>query len=93
MPNIADMTLEQLQDYALGLEQERDTACADLETSRGECETLRQTNLMLQNRNNELFLRVEQAQRGTAGTDPHGTEEDPETVEEYAVKNFKNILG
>lgn len=90
--NIAEMTLEQLQDYALRLEGERDTARADLEAAMTEAETLRSTNLMLQNRNNELFLRVEQAQRGT---DPGSGDPDPEptTLEEYAAENARKILG
>lgn len=90
---IAEMTLEQLQDYALKLEGEKKTAEEALQAEKEASEALRETNLMLQNRNNELFLRVEQAQRGTAGPDPKPAEEPVETAEEFAAKNFKNILG
>lgn len=87
------MTLEQLQDYALKLEGEKKASDDALEAVKAENAKLLERNGALQDRNNELFLRIEQGQRGTAGTDPQPAEEPVETAEEFAEKNFKEILG
>lgn len=87
------MTLEQLQDYALKLEGEKKVSDDALAAAQAENAKLLERNGALQDRNNALFLQVEQSQRGTAGTYPQPAEEPTETAEEYAAKNFKNILG
>jgi len=89
MKKISEMTLEELQDYALQLESDK----TSLETQIGEKDAsikdLTDTNLMLQQRNNKLFMQVEQGQK------EEETSEEPEkveTCEEYAIKNMKGIL-
>lgn len=95
MKKISEMTQAELQDYALSLEEEKASLKSQLETSKNESDELRKTNLMLQERNNKLFMQVEQSATSTAsGDDPE--EEEPEEVEsceDFAIKNFKEIMN
>lgn len=92
---ISEMSLDQLRDHALAqeskinaLEEEKKTAAADLEE-------LRKTNLLLQTRNNELFMRVEQQhqQQPEGDQDDQDDHDDHETCEEFAIKNMKGIMN
>lgn len=76
---ISDMTFEELQDYALQLEEKN----VGLETTnaalKAEKEELMGINLTLQKRNNDLFMRVEQSGSVTPAASP---ENEPETKTE-----------
>lgn len=85
---IHSMTLEQLQDWAIERLAQEQAAQESHAALVAENEELRRTNRALQDRNNQLFMRVEQGIRGN-DTPP---EEQQETNEEFATKNFKEIL-
>lgn len=87
---IAEMTLTELQDYALQLEQDVATRDASITQKDEELAELRNTNLLLQERNNKLFVQVEQGIKGQQDTEDDGDE--VESCEEFAIKNLKGIL-
>ena len=89
MKKIAEMTLEELQDYALQLETDKTSLEAQITEKDTSIKDLTDTNLMLQQRNNKLFMQVEQGQRA-----PEEQEEPEkvETCEEFAINNMKGIL-
>ena len=89
MKKISDMTLTELQDYALQLEQEKAAQAQQLEAKDTENKELTAANLLLQKRNNELFMKVEAGTRNEPTPEP---ETDPESCEEFAAKNINNIL-
>ena len=88
------MTLTELQDYALSLQSDKKALEDSVKEKDDEIAEMQRTNLMLQKRNNELFMRVEQ----DANSDPTPAPAadptpDPEpTLEEFAMKNFKEIM-
>lgn len=89
MKKISEMSLEELQDYALQLETEKTSLTDQLGEKDGKIKELNDTNLLLQQRNNKLFMQVEQGQK----EDPKPEEpEKVETCEEFALKNMKGIL-
>lgn len=92
MKKISEMTLTELQDYALTLEQSKTTLEADLTTKNGEIEELRKTNNALQDRNNKLFMQVEQSVKGTEGEEDEGDPAPVESCEEFALKNLKGLI-
>lgn len=80
---ISEMTLEQLQDYALQLEQEKTASAETLATKDAEIEELKGFNKDLQRRNMDLFKKVEQA--GSAPDDkPADPPKPTETCEDFA---------
>ena len=84
---ISEMTLEQLEDYALNLESEKQTLTTQVTTLTAEKTELQGLNTELQKRNNALFLKVEQQ------VNPDTTEPQPEpvaTLEEVAIDIFNN---
>ena len=83
--NISEMTLEQLQDYALQLEQERDALNVEKETLTQEKTELTEINKTLIKRNNDLFIKVEQ---GTIQPTPADPTPQTETCEAFA----KNLV-
>lgn len=90
------MTLTELQDYALSLQSEKTALENSITAKDGELAELQRTNLLLQKRNNELFMRVEQD--ASKAPVPENTDTDPEpdpepTPEEFASKNFKEIMN
>lgn len=87
---IAEMTLTELQDYALQLEQDVATRDASITQKDEELAELRNTNLLLQERNNKLFVQVEQGIKGQQDTEDDADE--VESCEEFAIKNLKGIL-
>lgn len=82
---ISEMTLEQLQDYALKLEQDNAQAKSDIEKVKAEVNELTGFNKALQKRNNELFMQVEQQ---GSNTPDEGEKDKPpvpvKTCEEFA---------
>lgn len=80
-----------MQDYALTLEQDKQTLTSNLATKDTELKELQDTNLLLQKRNNELFVRVEQ---GVKSPQENEQEDDQpvESCEDFALKNIKEIL-
>ena len=81
------MTLEQLQDYALQLENDKQVNDQALAERDNEIKTLKDINLDLQKRNKELFLKVEQQPQGDpAPSDPTNDPNNVESIEDV-VKN------
>lgn len=81
---ISEMTLEQLQDYAVQLENDKAVSDQALADKENENKTLKEINLDLQKRNKELFLKVEQ--QPTPSNNPTPEPDDVESYED-AVKN------
>lgn len=84
---ISKMTLEELQDYALSLEQDKQTLTEQNTTLTKENNELNTVNRALQKRNNDLFMRVEQSIKP-----PVEPATDPKKVvscEEFAKNLFK----
>lgn len=81
MKNISEMSLEELQDYALSLEEERTAAAARESALNGKIGELTELNQALQTRNNNLLMKVEQK---NAGTDPDSAPAPVETCEDFA---------
>lgn len=81
---ISEMTLEQLQDYALNLEQDNKNLKESALKKDDEIKELNVFNKTLQKRNNELFMQVEQQ----GNTPDEGEKEKPpvpvKTCEEFA---------
>lgn len=83
MKKISEMTLEELQDYALDLEGKNTTLTEQNATKQKEVDDLNALNKTLQKRNNDLLMRVEQSPA------PTPTPAEPpkvETCEEFAKK-------
>ena len=91
MKNISEMTEDEVRDHALELRQQVATLEEDMQRVNAEMEETRKTNLLLQRRNNELFMRVEMGQ--TPEEEDAAPAEDPETIEDFAIKNMKGILN
>ena len=88
---ISEMTLEELQDHALQLEAQLATANDTIAERDTTIEDLNNTNLMLQQRNNRLFMQVEQGVK-----DPEEKEEEVaevETCEAFAEKHVKEFIN
>lgn len=87
MPKISEMTLEELQDYALNLENENSGLKASNEEKEAQVQELTGLNKELQKRNNKLLLQVEQ-------DTPEPAKEEPpkpvESCEEFARKLILN---
>lgn len=83
MKKISEMTLEELQDYAINLEQQQSALNEQLTEASNKNAELSDLNLQLQRRNNQLFLSVEQ------GIQPKQEANEPpaiESCEEFARK-------
>lgn len=93
MKKISEMSLDELRDHALLLESEKASLFSDLEAAKTENAEMRETNLLLQKRNNELFMRVEQSATVpvTTSADPEEKEES-ESLEDFAKNNYKEIM-
>lgn len=77
MKAISEMTLEELQDYAVSLEEKVASTGQELELSRQENAELSGLNKTLQKRNNDLFMKVEQ--RGNGSEEEQQRDEQPPT--------------
>lgn len=79
MKKISEMTEDEVRDYALSLEKEKE-AFADKEKSyQAREQELTDLNKALQKRNNDLFMRVEQ--QNSAEDHAHEKEEKEEKTE------------
>ena len=86
------MTLEQLQDYALELKNTVATKDAELQAKDSNITELQDLNKTLQQRNNELFRRVEQQGMPGVPKDQDGTLDSQQTCEELAKNKFKEFI-
>lgn len=85
------MTLEQLQDHAKNLEDLVATQKTELEDKDNKIKEVNELNLDLQRRNLSLFKQVEQ--RPTESQEvQEQTTDTPLTCEEYATKNYKELI-
>lgn len=89
MKKISEMSLEELQDYALDLETKQAAAESEKSTLNNKITELTGLNLDLQKRNNSLLMKVEQQHTPT----PTPAEpEHVETCEELAVRIAKGEI-
>lgn len=84
---ISEMSLEQLQDYAVKLEEENKGLGDRCEAYEKEKSDLLDLNKQLQKRNNDLFLKVEQ--QGAGEEAPQPKPEKVDSCEDFARKLFK----
>ena len=84
------MSEDEVRDHALELRQQLATLQEDMQHVNEEMEETRKTNLLLQKRNNELFMRVEMGKAPEEEEQP--AEEDKESIEDFAINNLKGIL-
>jgi len=82
MKKISEMSLEELQDYAITLEGEKASLIEEKASLNVQIAERDDLNRQLQKRNNELFLRVEQQVPGKA--DPVEDEKEIESCEDFA---------
>ena len=85
---ISEMSMEELQDYALGLEEKNKALEDDKEVQATKLAELQDLNTKLQQRNNQLFMQVES---GVSVPTPKEPEPVP-TCEEFA-KTLKGALN
>lgn len=84
MKKISEMTLEELQDYALDLEGKNKTLKEEKDVEVQKVSELTELNKSLQKRNNELFMKVEQQ---GSNEDPGKKKEDEvQSCEDFAVE-------
>ena len=81
---ISEMSLEQLQDYAVQLESENGSLSEELQKKSEELNEANQLNRQLQQRNNALFLQVEQ--QSIVEKEKEEQEEQKESCEDFARK-------
>ena len=86
---ISEMILDELQDYALAQTEENEHLREALQEKETDAENMRVLNRRLQERNNELFMKVEQGRNAPELETPA---EERETCEDFARKNIKEIL-
>lgn len=90
MKAINEMILEELQDYALELQNTLATKNEELQAKDNHITELQDLNKTLQQRNNALFRQVEQQVPGTPG--PTTEEQVIPTCEELAKTNYKEFI-
>lgn len=88
---ISEMSLEQLQDYALELKNEVAEGKTREADKEAQINDLRALNTTLQKRNNELFMKVEQ-QSVNPVEDQKAEQDSLPSCEDFASKNYKEIL-
>lgn len=84
MKKISEMTLEELQDYAVTLEADKKELSDKLTEKESSLTEAHELNRQLQKRNNDLFMKVEQ--QYTPPALELEKEEKTETCEEFAQK-------
>lgn len=85
MKKISEMTMEELQDYALSITNENESLKAEKQTLTEQNNELSSLNKNLQKRNNDLFMQVEQ-QTNEDSTPPAKEEKPVESCEDFARK-------
>lgn len=87
MKKISEMTLEELQDYALDLESKQTAAEGEKTALNGKIAELTDLNQALQTRNNSLLMKVEQQH---TQTQTHQAEQTAiESCEDFAARIAK----
>lgn len=89
MKKISEMTLEELQDYAMQLEEQNTQSQSKIAEIEGNNKNLVELNQALQKRNNDLFLKVEQSKQ----PEPEQKQPDPQPVESCEDFAKRLILG
>lgn len=92
MKKIAEMTHEELQDYALELEQTVATKDSQIAEKDGKITELGDLNKTLQKRNNDLFMKVSQGNPNEGKDGEPTPEQPPKSCEEYAKDLSKEII-
>lgn len=87
MKKISEMTLEELQDYALDLETKQAAAESEKTALNGKITELTDLNQALQTRNNALLMKVEQQHNNPTPTPAEPTH--VESCEEFAARIAK----
>lgn len=83
MKKISEMTEDEVRDYALSLEQEKQSFIDKEKGYTDKIGELTDLNTQLQKRNNDLFMKVEQ--QYSADTEDHAPQEEKtETCEDFA---------
>lgn len=85
MKKISEMSLEELQDYALDLETKQAAANEEKTALNNKITELSGLNLDLQKRNNALLMKVEQQHNNPTQADPGSVE----SCEEFAIRIAK----
>ena len=85
---ISEMTLEELQDYAIEQENTIKAKDEELANERSSKLELQELNLSLQKRNKELFLKVEQSPSLSSFQGQEGPKEEPTQSCEDFAKNL-----
>ena len=91
MKEINEMTLEELQDFALQQKNDLATKDEELKAKDTSISELQDLNKHLQQRNNALFKQVEQQVPG-GPKNPEGEQDNPQTCEDFAKNNFKEFI-
>lgn len=86
------MSLEQLQDFALDQQTTLNTKDEELKAKDTTIAELQELNKTLQQRNNELFRRVEQQSTPGVPKDQEGPQNDPQTCEDFAKEKYKEFI-
>lgn len=87
MKTISEMTLEELQDYALDLESKQTAAETEKTALNGKITALTELNQALQTRNNSLLMKVEQQHTQTQTDQAEQTA--IESCEDFAARIAK----
>lgn len=88
---ISEMTLEQLQDYAVELENKVQAKEEELQASATKQAELQDLNTTLQKRNHALFLQVEQQPERQEGADKLADPEPLKSCEDLG-KELKGVI-
>ena len=80
---ISEMTLEQLQDYALAQEEQINAFKGRESALQAQCTELTNLNKELQRRNNDLFMKVEQT---VSPEQEQPKQQKPESCEDFAKR-------
>ena len=91
MKKISEMTMEELQDYAVQLKGENETLTASVAEKDQQIDEVNKLNRQLQSRNNSLFMMVEQQSDADEGVEKEKEkqEEKTESCEDFA----RRLLG
>jgi hypothetical protein len=91
MKKISEMTEDEVRDYALQLEQEKDANSQAIAEKDKTIADLKDDVVSLQRRNNSLFMKIEQ-QKATPSPEDEGEEEQTESMDDFIKNNYKEYL-
>lgn len=92
MKKISEMTLEELQDYATGLQTDLANKEQELTDERAKTVDLQALNVDLQKRNRDLFLKVEQQSSLPDRQDDTQSEPTAQPTCEEVAKTLKGVI-